>query len=191
MPNYCENSLMIPIAVKKDFMRKFTRGQRARNWLNREGTKWSLDPVSPYLSLDRVLRIPTDMHQALIGRWMQDNWGCSGKGHGGDFFVHDGDEYDGKFEIQFQTAWAPLGERMCMEIANRLGCDVDHFYHDTTTDKTAIHRYNFEEDEQGVVQLFKRVEANDEDNIRTVLECFYGDSDYANEELERLLEIVK
>lgn len=187
MPNWCRNSIMIPQTHKKAFMRKFTRKQRVRNYLSQDGSKWELHPASAYMSYDRIMPMPKRLPDAQVGRWIDDNWGGRLSAYDVDFAIHNDCEHSGMFEIIFDTAWVPAGEKLVEEIARRLHCNVEHVFLEECQDSYGIREFIFEDgDNHDEPELFFMQEAEDnEDTFETIVTRFHGYSDYADELMER------
>lgn len=169
MPNWCQNRIVIPKEKFKDFKRKFMSDRLAKP--NDNGVRYRFD-------LNRVLRQPS---KEDCFNWRSVNWNTRYNAlHTAVVFQND------VAEIDFDTAWNPVGEKVLFEISKRLKCDVKHLYYESGCDIYGLDFYSFNEDDCSD-NVEKSKTEKGEELYRTVLEEFYGDSDYANEELERLM----
>lgn len=186
MPNWCQNRIAIPKSKFKDFKRKFMNDRLAKPDDN--GVRYRFD-------LNRVLRQPDYVQKGELKQddprpdwhsWRMDNWNTKWNAlHTQVTFQEE------TVEIDFDTAWNQVGDTLMMEICRRLKCEVKHTFYEPGCEIFGVNFYNYHPDEADSPFMFDSVSTSeiDSDNLyRTVLEEFYGDSDYVNEELTRLLE---
>ncbi|MFU9046309.1 hypothetical protein ACNAUY_07940 [Acinetobacter tibetensis] len=187
MPNWCQNSIMIPLAHKKAFMRKFTKGHREREYSSQPASSifawpsYRLQNVKRWMSPNRILRAPTDLPEVERNRWRDDFWGCRPNSRTFEFFDHIGDEYDGMFEITFDSAWGEIGEDLIYEIAKRLGCDVTYLWFEGGQEIYGMMEVIHDEDENGRPTIFTQEADDSLDTYETIVTRFFGASEYAEE----------
>ncbi|WP_151708843.1 DUF1281 family ferredoxin-like fold protein [Acinetobacter brisouii] len=187
MPNWCQNSIMIPLTHKKAFMRKFTTKRRMVYFLGKG--QFLSEPIEHCLSFHRILRMPT-LPEVMQRKWLEQNCGTTHNAHDAHFAIHDDCEHAGMFEITFDTAWSPAGEKLIEQIAKRLHCDVEHVYLEEGQDSYGIREFKFETGEHSdEPELFFMQTAEDnEDTYQTIVTRFFGYSEYADELMERYME---
>ena len=184
MPNWCQNSIMIPQTHKKAFMRKFTHKKRLVHFLG--PNRFLAEPIEHHVDFNRIMRMPL-LPQVLRRKWLEKNWGTTYNAHASNFAIHNDCEHSGMFEIIFDTAWVPAGEKLVEEIARRLHCNVEHVFLEACQDSYGIREFIFEDgDDHDEPELFFMQEAEDnEDTFETIVTRFHGYSDYAEELMER------
>lgn len=189
MPNWCQNRIVIPKEKFKNFKRKFMNDKLAKP-SDDDGIRYRFD-------LNRVLRQPDYVQKGPLDSqdtrpnwytWRIDNWNTKWNAlHTAVVFQEN------TVEIDFDTAWNQAGDSILMEICRRLKCNVKHVFYEPGCEIYGVNFYEYHPDETDSAFVFDCVtssEIDSDDLYRTVLEEFYGDSDYVNEELQRLLEEV-
>lgn len=184
MPNWCQNSILIPLEKKKDFIRKFTRQVKPQS-------AWGLK--SHWLDFNRLTPMPV-AEKANWYSWRCDNWGTKWNAGHTQFHKHK-DGYgqatklfaatDPVLEITFDTAWNPASEQILTLMAKRLQCDVEHAGLEEAMGINFICTYEHAHD--GCEPYIERDEFTgdyDQDEYRKILERFYGDADMVEESMQ-------
>lgn len=180
MPNWCQNSIIIPQTHKKAFLRKFTKQVRHH----------SDEPVTVHVDFNRILRMPL-LPEVMQRKWLEKNWGTTYNAHESDLLVHRNGDLEGMFEIRFNTAWGPVEEKLVGQIANRLQCNLKHIFFDDESESFGAHSYLWMQPLEGGDKYLEVIKAEEEDRTDTyceAVEVFYGASEYAEELIERYKE---
>lgn len=191
MPNWCQNSIIIPLAHKKAFMRKFTRKKRLVHFLGPH--HFLAEPIECHVDFNRILRMPV-MPEVMRRKWLEKNWGTTYNAQESDFTSHKEDyccELSGMFEVRFSTAWGPAGEKLLRHIANRLQCNIKHIFLEEAEGNFGAHSYLWMKPLEGGDKYLSVIKAEEEDRAGTyceAVEAFYGESEYAEDLLDQYQE---
>lgn len=189
MPNWCQNSIVIPTHAVKNFKRKF-----CSQTLNK-----STGRVRHYLDFNRIIRQPVGIFKGDIGYaerkkyplnwydWNTDNWGTKWNACQTEFHLIE----NGLFtQITFDTAWNPPVDEMFYRMTKRLRiATLEHSWLEEGCYLWGTNEYEGcdvpEDDPFAVNGVYKNEMDETEEQYRYVVERFYGASEYADELVAR------